>query len=261
MKKLLSLLFAILIILSCPVFAGASGNLFTSADALNILRYAAGLSELIDEQYELYDLNFDGIINTQDALIILNIISGLVEQPEPPAPPVAAVVLTLTEAVSYEGVSVTITGLNVGTCSVRIGNFTEEPITVTIPPGTVFTSRNLNTADMIVTAEYTFWIKEGSTVNSNVFSASMNIWRDIPNSNTGFTVSQLPENDRLTKLMQVFGENNNHFLVQQAAVWMMTNSNERDDSILNRLGIDGVPVMTLDQLREARDLIAIADRR
>jgi hypothetical protein len=50
---------------------------FTTRDALNILRYVAGLADLTAEQRSLYDLNGDGEVNTADALAILRIIAGL----------------------------------------------------------------------------------------------------------------------------------------------------------------------------------------
>jgi hypothetical protein len=50
---------------------------FTTRDALNILRYVAGLADLTEEQRSLYDLNGDGEVNTADALAILRKVAGL----------------------------------------------------------------------------------------------------------------------------------------------------------------------------------------
>jgi hypothetical protein len=49
----------------------------TTADALNILRYVAGLIELTAEQRGLYDVNKDSEINTADALAILRMVAGI----------------------------------------------------------------------------------------------------------------------------------------------------------------------------------------
>jgi hypothetical protein len=49
----------------------------TTADALLILRYVAGLIDLTAEQRVLYDVNKDGEVNTADALGILRIVAGL----------------------------------------------------------------------------------------------------------------------------------------------------------------------------------------
>jgi transglutaminase-like putative cysteine protease len=50
---------------------------FTSADALAVLRYGAGLAGLTLEQRLTYDLNGDGVINTSDAIIILRMVAGI----------------------------------------------------------------------------------------------------------------------------------------------------------------------------------------
>ncbi|MCL2019794.1 MAG: dockerin type I domain-containing protein [Oscillospiraceae bacterium] len=52
---------------------------FTSADALTVLKYGVGMTTLTAEQYEKYDLNNDGRINASDALVILQVVVGLVQ--------------------------------------------------------------------------------------------------------------------------------------------------------------------------------------
>ncbi|MCL2637023.1 MAG: dockerin type I repeat-containing protein [Oscillospiraceae bacterium] len=53
---------------------------FTTADALNILRYVAGIETLTPEQRVRYDTNNDGVINTADALNILRLVAGLIDK-------------------------------------------------------------------------------------------------------------------------------------------------------------------------------------
>lgn len=50
---------------------------FTTADAIYILRYVAGIIELTPEQIAKYDLDGDGEITTEDAVMILRIVAGL----------------------------------------------------------------------------------------------------------------------------------------------------------------------------------------
>jgi hypothetical protein len=50
---------------------------FTIDDALEILKYLAGLQVLTSEQFLLYELNGDGEINIDDALIILKMLASL----------------------------------------------------------------------------------------------------------------------------------------------------------------------------------------
>jgi transglutaminase-like putative cysteine protease len=51
---------------------------FTSADAMVVLRYGAGLTTITVEQRLRYDLNGDGVINTADAIIILRMVAGII---------------------------------------------------------------------------------------------------------------------------------------------------------------------------------------
>lgn len=60
-----------------PFAAAVAIGTFTSADALTILRYNAGLANLTVEQRLSYDLNNDGVINTADAIIILRRVAGI----------------------------------------------------------------------------------------------------------------------------------------------------------------------------------------
>jgi exo-beta-1,3-glucanase (GH17 family) len=50
---------------------------FTTADALIILRYAAGMIDLTPEQIKLYDFGGKGSVNTNDALAVLRIVAGI----------------------------------------------------------------------------------------------------------------------------------------------------------------------------------------
>jgi hypothetical protein len=59
-----------------PPAPPADGELST-ADALTILRIAAGLVEVTDELLAAYDLNEDGVITTADALIVLRMVAGV----------------------------------------------------------------------------------------------------------------------------------------------------------------------------------------
>jgi hypothetical protein len=55
----------------------AEPGAFTSADAMIILRYGAGLITLTAEQMLRYDLNGDGAVNSADAIIILRKVAGI----------------------------------------------------------------------------------------------------------------------------------------------------------------------------------------
>ncbi|MCL2638100.1 MAG: dockerin type I repeat-containing protein [Oscillospiraceae bacterium] len=60
-----------------PEAPKAQPQTFTTADALNVLRYVAGTATLTSEQRAQYDLNGDGSIDTADALAILRQVAGM----------------------------------------------------------------------------------------------------------------------------------------------------------------------------------------
>jgi len=53
---------------------------FEVEDALEILRYEVGLIALTAQQYSRYDLNNDGRVDIDDAIYVLRIVAGLIEQ-------------------------------------------------------------------------------------------------------------------------------------------------------------------------------------
>jgi hypothetical protein len=55
-----------------------SGELFTTLDSLNALRFAIGLITFTPEQFERYDVNKDGRVDVRDALIILQMAVGVI---------------------------------------------------------------------------------------------------------------------------------------------------------------------------------------
>jgi hypothetical protein len=67
----------------------AARHEYTTADALLVLRAAAGLINFSTQQTALYDMSGDGKVTTADALTILRIAAGLEEPPEPVLPPLS----------------------------------------------------------------------------------------------------------------------------------------------------------------------------
>jgi hypothetical protein len=79
MKRLISVFLSV--ILTITLSAGVSASeMFTTADALTVLRAAAGLITLTAEQTAKYDMDGDGEITTTDAMMILRGIAGVNEQ-------------------------------------------------------------------------------------------------------------------------------------------------------------------------------------
>jgi len=78
MKKLFSVFTAIAVALSLVVTANASQE-YTIDDAIAVLRHEAGLITLSSSNLKKYDLNKDGNVDYNDALLVLQIIAGLVK--------------------------------------------------------------------------------------------------------------------------------------------------------------------------------------
>ncbi|MDR2558597.1 MAG: dockerin type I domain-containing protein [Oscillospiraceae bacterium] len=81
MKKLTAVLLIIIMLVSLPITAAASG--FTTADALAILRHVAGIAPLSEADFARYDLNGDGKVDSADALFVLRIVAGIAPAPKP----------------------------------------------------------------------------------------------------------------------------------------------------------------------------------
>jgi len=77
MKKFLSYILIIALVLSLSVPAGASQE-FTIDDAIAILRHEAGLITLSSADLTRYDLNKDDKVDINDAIFILRLVAGLI---------------------------------------------------------------------------------------------------------------------------------------------------------------------------------------
>jgi len=76
MKRLLSAFLAAVMVLSLSVIAGASQG-YTIDDAVAILRYEAGLTKLSASDLVRYDVNKDGKVDINDAVLIIQIEAGI----------------------------------------------------------------------------------------------------------------------------------------------------------------------------------------
>jgi len=77
MKRIFTVFLFAMIMLSLSANASAS-EMFTTADALMVLRAATGSVQLTAEQIARFDMDGDGIITTADALEILRRATGLI---------------------------------------------------------------------------------------------------------------------------------------------------------------------------------------
>jgi hypothetical protein len=101
-------------VLSLPMSVSASDEL-TTADALKVLWYAAGLIELTPQEKGRLDMNGDKAITSSDAIAILRVTAGIDAHPElTPNAFLDGITISLDKSV-YERsgtMNVTVTGLN-----------------------------------------------------------------------------------------------------------------------------------------------------
>jgi hypothetical protein len=83
----------------------------------------------------------------------------------------------------------------------------------------------------------------------------MNIYRDIPTSSNGFSVSALENSSLLKRVMVLLDEKNASYAVTQAAVWIVTD-NPSEYDLLNQL-VDsyGNKVISASDLAKAREIV------
>lgn len=93
MKKVLSLVLAVLMLLTGFVFVNAAekgdvdaDGTVTASDARTALRFSVGLETPTEEQLPLADFDEDGTVTASDARLILRLSVGLTEEDEPEEP-------------------------------------------------------------------------------------------------------------------------------------------------------------------------------
>jgi hypothetical protein len=82
MKKFISIILTVAIVLSLSTGVSASLSGFTVGDALTVLKHLAGIQELTDHQIELYDFFDTGELTIDNVLAILKDIAGIDKLPD-----------------------------------------------------------------------------------------------------------------------------------------------------------------------------------
>ncbi len=123
-------------------------------------------------------------------------------------------------------------GSGIKRVNVRVRRLVLNPVTIRIPVGTFFVSRNASSQNMVTTGETKRTLRTDDWVSLSVDAACANRPRDIPDSEDNFTVRRSPHQAELAKLMSVLDRAGFDYAVRQAAVWIVT-----DNADYGELGI------------------------
>lgn len=129
-----------------------------------------------------------------------------------------------------------ISGEGIESVSVKLRRLVKHNVTVRIPVGTFFICHGA-AQNMVGTCEETVVLDNNDSQTISISAACANRTRDIPNSDKRFDVQRSPYDMELQKLMPVLRKAEVNSLVQQAAVWIVTdNASYADLGTLIRRG-------------------------
>jgi hypothetical protein len=128
-------------------------------------------------------------------------------------------------------------GDGIQTVALKVKPRVPYPVSVRIPVGTFFVSRNASSQNMVATGEKTIRLTDDEWVSVSMPAACANRPRNVPDGQDRFQVQRSPKQADLARLMPVLDEAQVGFAVRQAAVWIVTdNADYGDLGILIRTG-------------------------
>jgi hypothetical protein len=135
----------------------------------------------------------------------------------------------LADLIAQQKVEVEMQGSGVDLVSLKVRRLVGEPVTVHVPIGTYFVSRNSGSQNMIATAERTVVLTDTGWSTISVESSCANRPRSIPGGGDRFDIGQGSGHAELQRLMPVLNTASVEFAVRQAAVWIVTDNATYDD--------------------------------
>ena len=141
------------------------------------------------------------------------------KQEKPEEPEVETV--NIVEALEKGLIEAEARGAGLEAVNVVVKRKLEKPLKVLVPVGTFFV--NLGKAqDMVATKDIVIDLTQRKEASYSVPSASANVDRDVPGSDSKFRIVVAPESEELRKLMEVIAREKPSTKVKQVAVWIVT---------------------------------------
>jgi len=126
-------------------------------------------------------------------------------------------------------IEVETTGSGIQSVNLKVRRMVPYPLTLRVPVGTYFVSRNSSSQNMITTVSYEQTLKNGNWISLSISAACANRSRNIPGNSDSFTIQRSPQQSELTKLMPILDKAGVPYPVRQAAVWIVTDNADYDD--------------------------------
>lgn len=139
----------------------------------------------------------------------------------PPATSLAQRQLTLSEAFSQRLIDISARGLGgfQGQClGLAIKNLSGEALTIEIPAGHIFASKDSTAQDLIVTAPQQLVVPPGQVQRQGLYTMCTQPWNMSPAKGDVFHIGQMAE-EKMLKVAQAIAEGQYQNGTGQAAVW------------------------------------------
>ena len=209
-------------------------------------------------------------------LLIISIISSIVSKPAPsptptptpvptpspaptPTPPTPTPVLTpmeveLVEAVSRDLVEASASGKDTLTSiQVNIASKSDDPLEVTILPGTVFQAQSASVQSMMVIKRKLLLLDPRGSKQVNVSTACANMQLDVPSESDSLTIKTVAPPEDLIRLLNLPDFHQETFRVRQFAIWTITDNPRRDEYVgIGQFGVGTGP--NDDEMQRIRTL-------
>jgi hypothetical protein len=138
----------------------------------------------------------------------------------------------ITDLARQGKIEVETEGSGIQTVRLKVRRLAAHAVTVRVPVGTFFVSRNSSTQNMVTTDPMEQTLTSGEWVTLSVPAACANRPKGIPRGSDSFTIRRSPQQAMLARLMPVISDSGAGYAVKQAAVWLVT-----DDASYSGLGI------------------------
>jgi hypothetical protein len=135
----------------------------------------------------------------------------------------------LVDLLDEKKVEVKAQGSGIESVHLEVKRLVNYVLSVRIPVGTFFVSRDPSAQNMVATAEATATLTSDVWTTVSVSAACANRPRDVPGDDDTFTVRRSPQQQELQRLMPALVKAGADSKVEQAAVWIVTDDADYDD--------------------------------
>lgn len=169
------------------------------------------------------------------------------------APDIEGEILHLIDAAVIE---VKPQGAGIRELKLGIRRLVDKVIKVEIPAGTYFVSQIGSIQNMVVRNRETVLLKGDDWIKVSLDVACANMRLGIPDSKDIFSIQRLPPQDELQILIPVLEATQTYYMVEQAAVWIVTDDADYADLgiLVGEPGFAGLRSRVIDEDDAARGM-------